>query len=134
MIEIRDNGACRVEEVLPLYAAVGWTNYTDRPDMLSTALDASLLTLGAYDGGQLVGLLRAVGDGASILLVQDLLVLPDYQRRGIGTRLMRTAMERFAEVYQFQLMTDDTPRTVAFYRSLGLIPAEELGCRAFVRG
>ena len=38
-----------------------------------------------------------VGDGASIAYVQDLLVHPDWQRRGIGARLLRDAMERFAD-------------------------------------
>lgn len=53
------------EEILPLYEAVGWTNYTQRPDMLRDAFAGSRDVLAAYDGTQLVGILRAVGDGAS---------------------------------------------------------------------
>ena len=37
--------------VLALYAAVGWTNYTQRPEMLRRAFAGSLCTLCAYDGG-----------------------------------------------------------------------------------
>ena len=77
--------------VLALYAAVGWTNYTQRPEMLRRAFAGSLCTLCAYDGGRIAGLVRAVGDGASVLCVQDLLVLPEYQRRGIGSRMLRAA-------------------------------------------
>jgi len=51
------------EEILPLYEAVGWTNYTQRPDMLRDAFAGSRDVLAAYDGTQLVGILRAVGDG-----------------------------------------------------------------------
>lgn len=122
-----------LEEILPLYSAVGWSSYTDRPQMLKSAWENSLLILGAYDGGRLVGAVRAVGDGASIVFVQDILVLPEYQRRGIGTRLLRTLMERFSSVYQLALMTDDTPKTVSFYQSVGLVKAEDTGCRAFIR-
>ena len=67
-------------ELLPLYAAVGWTNYTARPEMLERAFSGSLCALAARAGGRLAGVVRAVGDGASVLYVQDLLVLPEYQR------------------------------------------------------
>ena len=34
--------------------------------------------------------------------------------------------------HQMVLMTDNTPKTVAFYKSLGFVKADELGCCAFV--
>ena len=93
----------------------------------------SLLTLAARENGTLVGLLRAVGDGCTVVLVQDLLVRPDHQRRGIGTALMQAALERFRSVRQVQLLTDDTEKTKGFYRSLGLLTLPELGCCGFMR-
>ena len=123
----------REEEILPLYASVGWTAYTDAPDVLHRGFERSLLTLAAYEGETLAGLVRAVGDGETIVLVQDLLVFPQYQRRGIGTALMRAMMDRFANVRQFQLLTDDTEKTLAFYRSLGLYDLSSLGCQGFMR-
>ena len=118
--------------VLALYAAVGWTNYTQRPEMLRRAFSGSLCTLAAYDGERLVGLVRAVGDGASILCVQDLLVLPEYQRRGIGRRLMGELLARYPDVYQTMLLTDDTPEHAAFYKHAGFTKAEKYGCGAYV--
>ncbi|MBQ1805649.1 MAG: GNAT family N-acetyltransferase, partial [Oscillospiraceae bacterium] len=93
----------------------------------------SLAVLGAYDGERLIGLVRAVGDGASVLLVQDLLVRPDCQRRSVGTALLRTLLARFGTVYQIFLMTDDTPEHDAFYCSLGLTRAEGLGACTFTK-
>ena len=121
------------DAILPLYAAVGWTNYTDRPEMLRQVFEHSLLVLGAYEGDRLVGLLRAVGDGFSVVFIQDLLVLPDCQRHGIGTKLMRALMERCPGVYQMELFTDDTPKTVAFYRSLGFVKDSDAGCCGFMK-
>ena len=72
-------------EVLALYGSVGWTAYTEQPEALRRGFAGSLLTLAARENGTLVGLLRAVGDGCTVVLVQDLLVRPDHQRRGIGT-------------------------------------------------
>ena len=121
------------EEILPLYNSVGWTNYTRDPAMLQRAYANSLLTLAAFDGDRLVGIVRAVGDGASVVFVQDLLVLPQYQRQGIGTALLREVLARFSGVYQLHLLTDNTPQTTAFYRSLGLVKAEDIGCCAFTK-
>ncbi len=132
-MEIIEYQTYHEEEILPLYASVGWTAYTDTPDTLQRGFDKSLLTLAAYDGDTLIGLIRAVGDGETIVLVQDLLVFPRYQRRGVGTALMRTMLDRFANVRQFQLVTDDTEKTLAFYRSLGLRDLSVLGCRGFMR-
>ena len=109
--------------VLALYAAVGWTNYTQRPEMLRRAFAGSLCTLCAYDGGRIAGLVRAVGDGASALCVQDLLVLPEYQRRGLGSRLLRELLARYPDVYQTMLLTDDTPEHAAFYEHAGFTNA-----------
>ena len=87
----------------------------------------------AYEGEALIGVVRLVGDGASILYVQDLLVRPEYQRRGIGSELLRRALAQFPQVYQTVLLTDDTEKTRAFYQAMGLTDAVEAGCRAFVR-
>ncbi len=118
-------------EIVELYSSVGWTVYAAAPDMLKRAYAGSMCVLGAYDGEKLVGIVRAVGDGASIMFIQDLLILPRYQRMGIGTRLMNALMEKYGNMYQTELMTDNEERTVAFYRSLGFKEAGEMGCCAF---
>ena len=131
--EIRDYLNYDAQQIVSLYASVGWSNYTKRPAMLRRAYENSLCILGAYDGDRLIGVVRAVGDGVSVVFVQDLLVLPEYQRQGVGRALMRALTERYASVYQLELLTDDTQRTEAFYRAVGLVPADALGCRAFLR-
>ena len=66
------------DEVLALYAAVGWRTYTADPDGLVRALEASPWVLSAWDGDRLVGLLRALTDDVAILYIQDLLVHPEH--------------------------------------------------------
>lgn len=132
-MEICEYSSFDENEIMPLYASVGWTNYTDRPDMVRMAYENSLCILGAYIEKQLVGIIRAVGDGASIVLIQDILILPEYQHQGIGTLLMKELLNRYRFVYQLELMTDNVPETVAFYKSLGFSAADECGCRAFIR-
>ena len=132
-MEIIEYQTYREEEILPVYTSVGWTAYTDAPDALRRGFEKSLLTLAAYEGKTLAGIVRSVGDGETIVLVQDLLVFPQYQRRGIGAALLRAVMERFADVRQLQLVTDDTEKTLSFYRSLGMRELSEFGGRGFMR-
>ena len=92
-----------------------------------------LCILAAYEDEALVGIIRAVGDGHSILFIQDILVYPEYQRRGIGTALMKALLDRYAHVYQIELATDNTKKTINFYKSLGFYPLQEIGCRRFLK-
>lgn len=133
-IVMREYTAFDCSEIMNLYTCVGWTNYTDHPKMLEKAYHNSLCTLGAYTAdGKLVGIIRAVGDGASILFIQDILVLPEFQRRGIGTALLKAIIRRYPDVYQTELVTDNTEKTIAFYKSLGFTPTAELGCLGFIK-
>ena len=128
MIIIRNQEIVKLEDVLHLYQAVGWTNYTNQPQMLEQALSHSLAIYLALDGDAVVGLIRLVGDGFSSVLVQDLIVLPNYQRQGIGSSLMKEALGNFKEAYQVQLATEQTEKNVGFYRSMGFETLSTYDC------
>ena len=128
MITIRKQEIVKLEDVLHLYQAVGWTNYTNQPQMLEQALSHSLVIYLALDGDAVVGLIRLVGDGFSSVFVQDLIVLPSYQRQGIGSALMKQALEDFKEAYQVQLATEQTEKNVRFYRSIGFETLSTYNC------
>ncbi len=121
------------EEILDLYASVGWTNYTDNPEMLKNAYANSLKILGAYENEKLIGIIRVVGDGYSIIYIQDILIYPEYQHKGVGTALMKTVLEMYQQVYQKTLLTDNTEKTSRFYKSTGFMLDSEVGCAAFFR-
>ena len=132
-MEIRAYTEYNEAEILGLYASVGWTAYTDDPAALRNGFANSLLTLEAYEEAALAGLIRVVGDGHTIVFVQDILVRPQFQRRGIGSALLQAVLNRYAGVRQIELLTDDTPETAAFYRSMGFRELTELGCRGFMK-
>lgn len=60
-MEIRAYQTYNEGEILSLYTSVGWTAYTDHPEVLRKGFDHSLLTLAAYEGEQLLGIIRVVG-------------------------------------------------------------------------
>ena len=132
MIKITKETSVSIDDVLHLYQAVGWTNYTNQPQMLEQALSHSLATYLARDGEEIVGLVRLVGDGFSSVFVQDLIVLPSYQRQGIGSNLMKEALADYKDVYQVQLATDESEKTLVFYRSLGFETLSSFQCTGMI--
>lgn len=132
MITIKKQEIVKLEDVLHLYQAVGWTNYTHQPEMLEKALSHSLAIYVVLDDDTVVGLIRLVGDGFSSVLVQDLIVLPIYQRKGIGSALMKEALEDYKDVYQVQLVTEQTEKTLGFYRSMGFETLSTYDCTGMI--
>ena len=132
MITIKKQEIVKLEDVLHLYQAVGWTNYTHQSEMLEQALSHSLAIYVALDGDAVVGLIRLVGDGFSSVLLQDLIVLPIYQRQGIGSALMKEALEDYKDAYQVQLVTEQTEENVGFYRSMGFETLSTYDCTGMI--
>jgi len=115
------------DELVGLYRAVGWTTYSDDPDTLVAAVRGSHRVLTAREGaGRLVGLVRTISDGVSVVYVQDLLVAPEHQRSGIGGRLLDAVLERYARLRQTVLLTDDEPGQRAFYESRGFTEVHDV--------
>lgn len=123
----------RFSEILDLYEAVGWTNYTTRPERLRAGYAGSLAAWGAFEGDKLVGIVRVVGDGATIVFVQDLIVAPSHQRKGIGAQLMSAVINRFSCVYQMELLTDGGSVACALYEKLGFTRSDAMGCVTYIR-
>ena len=132
MIKITKEISVSINDVLHLYQAVGWTNYTNQPQMLAQALTHSLAIYLARDGEKIVGLVRLIGDGFSSVFVQDLIVLPTYQRQGIGSTLMKQALSDYKDTYQIQLATEESEKTLGFYRSLGFETLSSFQCTGMI--
>ena len=132
MIKITKESSVSIDDVLHLYQAVGWTNYTNQPQMLEQSLAHSLAIYLAQDGEEIVGLVRLVGDGFSSVFVQDLIVLPSYQRQGIGSNLMKEALADYKDAYQIQLATEQIEKNLIFYRSLGFETLSTYDCTGMI--
>lgn len=77
-----------LEEYLTLREKVGWKKLTDK--QATQALANCLYKVKAVDeDGQVVGMGRVVGDGAVVCYIQDLIVIPKVQKRGIGSMLIQ---------------------------------------------
>ena len=91
-MEIKEYKDYKESEIRQLYTEVGWTAYTENMPVLEQGYKNSLLVLAAYDNDELLGIIRVVGDGFSIIFVQDILVFPSKQRKGVGTALLKSTL------------------------------------------
>lgn len=119
--------------ILDLYNNVGWTNYTQNPQILLDGISASLCVFAAYNDDKLIGLIRVVGDGLTIIYIQDILVKTTYQHQGIGKQLLQMVLEKYQNVRQKVLMTDNNQTTELFYKNCGFQQMETLNLVGFVK-
>ena len=73
------------------------------------------LSITAYDGKRLVGCLRILSDGYFFGTITELLILPEYQKQGIGSRLLQLAKENTPTMLYF----GSQPGIEAFYEKNG---------------
>lgn len=104
------------EAVATLYRANAWSS-AEKLDLLLKALASSHSLCSAWDGDRLVGLGNAISDGYLVVYYPHLIVLPEYQGRGIGTELMRRLMARYDGFHQHMLVADG--RALDFYLKCG---------------
>lgn len=84
--DIRD-----VDIYLELRDKVNWVKLTRQ--QAQTALDNSVCVFTVFDDDIPIGMGRVVGDKAVISYIQDLIIIPEYQSRHIGSRLIEHIIE-----------------------------------------
>jgi GNAT superfamily N-acetyltransferase/uncharacterized glyoxalase superfamily protein PhnB len=80
-----------LEDYERLVRAVGWTPFTNF-ETLPLALKAALHGVVALRNDEVIGCALLLGDNASFLYVKDVMVHPNYQGQGVGSRLMENLM------------------------------------------
>ena len=73
------------------------------------------LNITAYDGKTLVGCLRILSDGYYFGTITELLVLPQYQKQGIGSKLLQFAKDNTPTMLYFGAQ----PTAEKFYEKNG---------------
>lgn len=99
-----------------LFLSVSWSS-GHFPEKLFAAMKNYETVISAWDGGRLAGLAAAMDDGVMTAYVHYLLVRPEYQRRGIGRRLVELVKDRYRDYLRLMLLSYDA--AVPFYESCG---------------
>lgn len=130
MITIKMN-TIKVQDYMSIRAKVGWKVLLE--NQAESALAHSICVFGAYDNDQLIGMGRIVGDGAVICYIQDLIVIPEYQKKGVGSVVLQHLIDYVKQLQepnsQMMLCLMCAKGREEFYEKHGFIarPTKDLG-------
>ncbi len=122
-INLREARELPEHQVLRLYSECGWSA-ADKPQDLLKALAGSHTVISAWYEEELVGLGNAISDGALVVYYPHLLVLPRYQRSGIGRQIMKRLQLRYRGFHQQVVLA--ITNAAPFYEALGFSPASSV--------
>ena len=109
---------------------VGWPNPPSPDTHLEILKGGSQVVLAMDDEtGNVVGFVYAISDGVLSAYIPLLEVLPEYQKRGIGSQLMRRLLAKLDGLYMVDLLCDT--ETQPFYEKLGMRPMSAMMIRDF---
>ncbi len=122
MINIKENNK-NVEEFNLLYDSVGWGAYSN--EISKKALDNTFYSVSIYDDDSIIGYGRIIGDAICFLYIQDIMVMPEYQQKGIGTMIMNKLLEKIKKVKQenagLRVYVGASKNKESFYEKFGFI-------------
>ena len=106
-------------ELNTLFAAA-WPQHAET--RFGPVLARSLTWVAARHNGRLAGFVNVATDGGAHAFVLDTTVHPDFQRQGLGRRLIATAAEQSRAAGIGWLHVDYEPHLDDFYRGCGFRP------------
>lgn len=124
----RDTTTYKFEKEIPitplihLYKKNKWSS-AEKPSILQKALMCSARVVSAWDEKKLIGLGNAITDNHLVVYYPHLLVLPEYQNRGIGTEIMTRLMQPYSDFHQHMVVAD--ANAIQFYKKLGFTKASK---------
>lgn len=119
------------DEFNHLTKAVDWGRRDNK--IVEEALNNTLYSLCAYDGDKLIGYGRIIGDKTIFLYIHDVMVIPEYQGKQIGTGIMKELLKQIAEYKKvnpnIRTYLGASKGKETFYEKFGFVarPNEELG-------
>lgn len=128
------------EDIVELYRAGGWWKDSMDPSRINDLIQGSFLFAVAVDkaSGKAVGMGRVISDGVSDGYIQDLVVLPDWQSKGVGKMILDKLLEecRCRGIAWVGLIAEpgkeDYYDSIGFHRMPGHVPMlldwEARGC------
>lgn len=111
-----ENQPVSAKAIADLRQSVGWNRMED---CYRNGRMISYFHLAAFDGDHLVGFIDTVSNNITDAYIQDLMVHPDYQGKGIGTELMNRTIQYLKEnkIYMISVVFEE--KLKPFYKRFG---------------
>ena len=123
MITYTEEKKFTVEQVQSLFLSVGWVS-GKYPTRLHKALTHSSTVITAWDGEQLVGLVRLLDDSELVAYMHYVLVNPAYHGQGIAGTMIELVKEKYKDYLYIELMPEER-KNAAFYQRFGFSVMED---------
>ncbi len=128
MINIKEN-VKNVKEFNLLYNAVGWGSYDEV--ISQKALENTFYSVSIYEDEKIIGYGRLIGDTVCFMYIQDIMVIPEYQNKKIGTLIMNKLLDKINELKKINpdLMTylGASKDKEGFYEKFGFVKRIDAG-------
>jgi len=114
------------DEIAALYKAGGWWREDYKTEDLRHLIRGSFSFAVATETrtGMAVGMGRVISDGVSDAYIQDLVVLPQYRKSGVGTQIVAALINQCLRTGITWIGLIAEPDSEKFYRPLGFHPME----------
>lgn len=126
MIHIKENNK-NADEFNSLYDSVGWGAYDK--EISQKALENTFYSISIYDDNKIIGYGRLIGDEVCFMYIHDVMVIPEYQSRKIGTMLMNKLLEKINELKKenpnLRVYLGASKNKEAFYEKFGFVKRTE---------
>ena len=87
-----------IEDYWDLFQTTGWNSrYNFTQQDLEKAIVNSWYSNSIYDSNKLIGFGRVIADGVHHAFIVDLIIHPDYQNQGLGTKLLDRLVSKCIE-------------------------------------
>ena len=90
-MNIKYSNSLLVEDYNNLRESVGWHRVEGKQAL--AGIQNSAYVISAIHENKTVGMARVIGDGGYIVVIVDVIVLPEYQGKGIGKSMMQKVMD-----------------------------------------
>lgn len=112
-----------------LYHSVGWKSHD--PEVISEALKHNIFSVSVYENDHIIGCGRIIGDKTMFLYLQDIIVIPEYQSKGIGTGIMHRLLDKVNELKAvspaIRVYLGASLNKEPFYEKFGFVTRENSG-------
>lgn len=117
--EYKTDADISVEQAISLYkkSTLGERRPVDRPDIFANMLKHADVCITAWQGERLIGIARTLTDFSYVAYLADLAVDVEFQKQGIGTRLIEETKKQLGPECMLVLLA--APKANDYYPKLG---------------
>ena len=119
-ITLKETKEMNYEKVVDIFYEVKFLKYPDKRAVYKEAIEKafrnSQLVVSAWEGEKLAGFARVITDNSLFATIWNMIVKPDYQKKGVGKMLIQKCLDNYPNL-QFFLFSGEN--TADFYKKMG---------------